>query len=213
MKRVRYTARAASLAVLVSACLGAAAGRFDQKLPLERQAVHVLNRLTFGPRPGDLEQIRRLGVEKWIDQQLHPEQIAESPILETKLKPLVTLQLATWQIAEKYPPFQPFMIRPQAFTSLGPQQTARLMNGSVEERRNTLTSLDPSMRRAVLASVPPQVLEGLPDDIRDEAAEAQKAEQEERQKEMRRLMPPLNELLTPDQAAAVSSSRPDVGKR
>src|SRR5262249_30998678 len=53
--------------------------------------------------------------------------------------------------------------------------------------------------RAVLASVPPQILEGLPDDIRDEAAKAQKAEQEERQKEMRRLMPPLNELLTPDQ--------------
>src|SRR5262249_48962411 len=153
-----------------------------------------------GPRPGDVEQIRRLGVEKWIDQQLHPEQIAENPILETKLKPLGTLQLATWQIAEKYPPFQPgFMIRQPAFTQLGPQQTSRLLNGSVEERRNTLASLDPAMRRAVLASVPPQVLEGLLEDIRDEAAKAQKAEQEERQKEMRRFMPPLNELLAPDQ--------------
>ncbi len=188
--------------ILSTACIGTASGRFDQKLPLDKLAIHVLNRLTFGARPADVEQVKRLGIEKWIDQQLHPEQITENSNLQAKLKPLTTLQLLTWQIADKYPPFAgglPVNIRPPAFASLPPQQTSRLINGSVEERRNTITSLDPTIRAAVLASVPLQVLEGLPHEIQDEAASARKADQEERQKELRRLMPPLNELLTQDQ--------------
>src|ERR1035438_5476070 len=48
-----------------------AADRFDTKLTTDQQIVHVLNRLTFGPRPGDIEEVRRIGVDKWIDQQLH----------------------------------------------------------------------------------------------------------------------------------------------
>src|SRR5689334_12585171 len=71
----------------------AASGRFDQKLTPERQIIHVLNRLTFGARPGDVEQVRRVTVQKWIDQQLHPEQISENPMLAAKLEPLETLKL------------------------------------------------------------------------------------------------------------------------
>jgi uncharacterized protein (DUF1800 family) len=198
MKRLARPARAAVLLAVVAACLGNAAGRFDQKLLIDKQAVHLLNRLTFGPRPGDVEQVRRIGVEKWIDQQLHPEQIPENPVLETKLEALGTLRLATWQIVDKYPQQAP-MFRTPAFFSLPPQQTSRLMNGSVEERRNTLASLDPELRRTILASAPPQVLEGLPNDIQEEATKARQTEQEERQKEARRLMPPLNDLLSPDQ--------------
>jgi len=37
------------------------------------QAERLLWRAGFGPRPGDVERIRRLGVERYIDQQLHPE--------------------------------------------------------------------------------------------------------------------------------------------
>ena len=37
---------------------------------------HALNRLAFGPHPGDVDRVRKMGVAKWIDQQLHPEQIA-----------------------------------------------------------------------------------------------------------------------------------------
>jgi uncharacterized protein (DUF1800 family) len=36
---------------------------------------HVLNRLTFGPRPEDVEMVRAMGLASWIDQQLHPERI------------------------------------------------------------------------------------------------------------------------------------------
>src|SRR5262249_14419216 len=98
MRTFKYSIRAASFLVLLSTCFAPAAGRFDQRLSIDKQAVHVLNRLTFGSRPGDVEQLRRLGIEKWIDQQLHPEQAVENPVLETKLKRLETLQLSTWQI-------------------------------------------------------------------------------------------------------------------
>jgi uncharacterized protein (DUF1800 family) len=210
MKRLSYTVRTAVLLAIGGVCLGTTATRFDQKLSSDKQAVHALSRLTFGPRPGDVELVRRLGVEKWINQQLHPEQIAENPILETKLQPLGTLQLPTWRIVESYPQApMAAMIRPPAFATLPPPQTRQLMNGTAEERRDTIASLDADTRRAVLGSVPPQVLEGLPNEIREEAEKARKTEQEERQREMRRLMPPLNELLTPDQMRTARMGTPE----
>ena len=44
----------------------------------DQQVGHVLSRLTFGPRPGDVERVRQLGVDRWIDEQLHPERIDDS---------------------------------------------------------------------------------------------------------------------------------------
>jgi len=42
------------------------------------QEIHVLNRLSFGPRPGDLEKIRKIGIRGWIDRQLRPEEIDDN---------------------------------------------------------------------------------------------------------------------------------------
>jgi hypothetical protein len=44
----------------------------------ERLAVRVLNRLAYGPGPGDLETMHRIGVDAWIRQQLHPTRIPDS---------------------------------------------------------------------------------------------------------------------------------------
>jgi len=203
MTRVRFATGVSALLIASSTGFGHAASRFDHRLSIDKQAVHVLNRLTFGPRSGDLQEVRRLGVDKWIDRQLHPDRIAENPVLEARLTPLGTLQLPTWQLLEQYPAVPAaLMVRPPsaaAFSSLPQQQIGRLLNCSVDERRTTLASLDPGVRRLVLVAAPPQVLEGLPDDLREEAARARRTEQEERQKEIRRLMPPLNELLSPEQ--------------
>jgi hypothetical protein len=49
---------------------------FSQPLSKDQEVLHALNRLTFGPRPGDVEAVRKMGLKKWIDQQLHPERIA-----------------------------------------------------------------------------------------------------------------------------------------
>jgi len=42
------------------------------------RVVHVLNRLTFGPKPGDIEEVKKIGVDAYIDQQLSPEKLPES---------------------------------------------------------------------------------------------------------------------------------------
>jgi len=74
-----------------------ASGQNDQKL-----AVHALNRLTFGPRPADVQQVMAIGVDKWIDLQLHPDKI-RNDVLESRLAPLRTLHLTTKEIVEEFP--------------------------------------------------------------------------------------------------------------
>src|SRR5437899_8284805 len=43
----------------------------------DRAVSHVLNRIAFGARPGDVERVRTMGIDRYIDLQLHPERIAE----------------------------------------------------------------------------------------------------------------------------------------
>ena len=49
-------------------------------MPEQQRAIHALNRLTFGPRPGDVERVSAMGLDKWIDEQLHPEKIADGAL-------------------------------------------------------------------------------------------------------------------------------------
>jgi uncharacterized protein (DUF1800 family) len=42
--------------------------------------LHALNRFTFGPRPGDLEAVRKVGLDNWWQQQLHPASIDEKEL-------------------------------------------------------------------------------------------------------------------------------------
>jgi uncharacterized protein (DUF1800 family) len=213
MKRHGYLVGLSALAVVAFTLAGQAASRFSQKLPADKRIVQVLNRLTFGPRPGDTEKVRRLGVEKWIDQQLHPDSIPENPILETRLAALRTVNLPTWQILEQYPAVPAALAaRPPsvvAFQSLPQPQINRLVNGSVEDRQTILSSMDPATRRLILAGAPPQALEGLPESLTQEAARVKQAEQDERQKEFRRLNPPLNELLAGEQLRIATRGTPD----
>ena len=51
-----------------------------RELPADQQILQALNRLTFGPRPGDALRVRATGLDKWIDQQLHPDKIDDSRI-------------------------------------------------------------------------------------------------------------------------------------
>ena len=70
-----------------------------------KHAVHALNRLTFGPRPGDVERVRQVGVDNWIEQQLHPEKIDDSA-LDARLAPFRTLRMGTRELVENFPPSQ-----------------------------------------------------------------------------------------------------------
>ena len=68
-----------------------------------KRALHALQRLTFGPRPGEAERVAAMGVEQWMDQQLHPDRIDDGN-LEARLAPLRTLRMDTKEIVETFPP-------------------------------------------------------------------------------------------------------------
>jgi uncharacterized protein (DUF1800 family) len=71
----------------------------------QKRAVHVLNRLAFGPRPGDVERVTAMGIDKWIDQQLHPEKI-DDHALDARLAPFRSLHMNTRELVENFPPPQ-----------------------------------------------------------------------------------------------------------
>jgi uncharacterized protein (DUF1800 family) len=51
-----------------------------RELPADQQIIQALNRLTFGAKPGDVLKVRAIGLDNWIDQQLHPDKIDDSAI-------------------------------------------------------------------------------------------------------------------------------------
>ena len=68
----------------------------------QKRAVHALNRLTFGPRPGDVQKVTEMGVDRWIDLQLHPEKISDDA-LQARLAPLRTLRMNPKELVESFP--------------------------------------------------------------------------------------------------------------
>jgi uncharacterized protein (DUF1800 family) len=69
--------------------------------PDDKTIVHVLNRLGFGPGPGDVERVRRIGLTAYIEQQLRPESLPDTAIAG-RLASFSTLQMSTQELAEKY---------------------------------------------------------------------------------------------------------------
>jgi uncharacterized protein (DUF1800 family) len=68
----------------------------------QKRAVHALNRLAFGPRPGDVQRIMAMGVDQWIDLQLHPQKINDTA-LESRLAAFRTLRMSPRETAETFP--------------------------------------------------------------------------------------------------------------
>ncbi len=72
-----------------------------RKPPADEAAVdRVLNRVAFGAKPGDIERVQAMGLDRYIDQQLHPERIADRDV-EPRLAPLTTLRMSSREIADK----------------------------------------------------------------------------------------------------------------
>jgi uncharacterized protein (DUF1800 family) len=82
--------------------------KFKGHLPIteltEDQAIlHALNRLAYGPGPGDVERVRKMGLEKWIDQQMHPESIDDAA-LGQRLEKYPTLNASAHKLLDEFPP-------------------------------------------------------------------------------------------------------------
>jgi uncharacterized protein (DUF1800 family) len=71
----------------------------------DQAIVHALNRLGYGPRPGEVERVRQMGLAAWIDRQLHPESIDDSA-LAARLAKYPTLTMSSAQLLEDFPPLR-----------------------------------------------------------------------------------------------------------
>ena len=68
----------------------------------DQKILHVLNRLGYGARPGDVERVRAMGLNKYIEQQLNPASIDDS-VADAKVKDLNVLKMSNDELFAKYP--------------------------------------------------------------------------------------------------------------
>jgi uncharacterized protein (DUF1800 family) len=72
------------------------------ELSADEAIFHALNRLAYGPRPGDVERVRQMGLAKWIDQQLNPNSL-DDKALEARLEDYPTLKMSATKLIADYP--------------------------------------------------------------------------------------------------------------
>jgi uncharacterized protein (DUF1800 family) len=90
-----------------------------QDLTEDEAILQALNRLGFGPRPGDVERVKEIGLQKWIDRQLHPDSINDSALV-ARLDRFPTLKMSAAKLVDEFPQ---------------PQVAARREGVSIEEYR------------------------------------------------------------------------------
>jgi len=101
--RVVALAAVLCLAVFAGKKPAAESRQFLKQIPEDQKILQALNRLTFGPRPGDVQAVKAVGLKVWIDRQLHPESIPQNPALADKLKTMDTLAMTGAEIVRSYP--------------------------------------------------------------------------------------------------------------
>lgn len=113
--KLRLTGRRVTSTVLAVAIAGALAlgailpvgadtkSKASPNLTQDQKIIHLLNRIGYGPRPGDVERVKRMGIDKYIDLQLHPERI-DDPGIEARLANFPSLHMSLAEIQQKYPP-------------------------------------------------------------------------------------------------------------
>lgn len=131
----------------------AAVGRLTE----QQTILHLLNRVGFGARPGDVERVKEMGIQNYIEQQLNPAKISDA-VADAKVKDLATLSMTTAQLYEKYP--QPGQILRQL------QRRGDLPTGSAGARQNksTVTSQqNPAQTGSGETLMPGGISEAAPD--------------------------------------------------
>ncbi len=73
-----------------------------EPIPDDLRVVHVLNRLSLGPAPTDVDRVRRIGVQRYIHEQLNPDSIPETDGLVREIAGLDTLSMSPIALYIKY---------------------------------------------------------------------------------------------------------------
>jgi len=88
----------ASMILLAAVQAAPAALAAPPQLSGQAAAAHVLNRLAYGPAPGDIERVTQMGVARYIDSQLHPESLELPAALSERLAGLDTVQRSSGEV-------------------------------------------------------------------------------------------------------------------
>ena len=99
-RRALPVVAAAGLMTLLSGSIAAQRFAIPAKADT-RTVVHVLNRIGFGPRPGDIERVQQIGLAAYIEQQLNPARIPNAA-LDERLTQFTTLDLSTRELADQF---------------------------------------------------------------------------------------------------------------
>src|SRR5262252_5047778 len=91
----------ASFVAIVALPLAAAEADAPAALTERERALHLLNRLAFGPRPGDVDRVLALGVQTWIERQLHPNRI-DDRATESLLAGLPTVSMSRAELVARF---------------------------------------------------------------------------------------------------------------
>ena len=105
------------------------------ELSEDEAILHALNRLGFGPRPGDMERVRQIGLGKWIEQQLNPDSINDSA-LQTRLERFPTLTMSASKLLDEFP--QPMQAAKKAGLSREEYQRQREQQAKQREERQKM---------------------------------------------------------------------------
>ena len=106
----------------------------------EQEVLHVLQRLTWGPRPGDVERVQTMGLTAWLERQLDPRVIDDSAT-ERALADLPTLTMSIAQLHHEYPPADAQNLAPRPSAPSSPRriveelQAARMLRAIHSERQ------------------------------------------------------------------------------
>ena len=138
MKRARpILVAAAAIALLTGAAT-------QQKVSEREKVLHAMNRLSFGPRPGDVDAVMKEGLDGWIDRQLHPERIPDLA-LQARLRSMPTLQMSSNDIIETY--YRPIVeARKEAKRVAAATPGEGTKADPAEVRREMLKNLPPDAR-------------------------------------------------------------------
>jgi uncharacterized protein (DUF1800 family) len=133
------------------------------RLSEDQRIFHVLNRLGFGARPGDLDKVRTIGIENYINQQLLPEKIADG-VAEAKVQSLATLNMTTAELYEKYPQPNQLLQQLQRRGEL-PADLATARENRVKGNANATPAPQPEKGGAAMEMPAPMTKEGTTSNV------------------------------------------------
>lgn len=147
------------MCALLSPALAANAAPAADKRSLSQnqRALHVLNRLGFGARPGDVEKVKSMGIKKYIDQQLDPGTISDT-LAERKTADLEVFGMTTAEVFAKYPnPGALLRMLEGGRTAQNPQGPQQSTEDARRERQRKLREYYAKYNLRPVGQLPPQI--------------------------------------------------------